>query len=158
MKIKQQIKSIITPYVKKMLPDYVTFDQNRNDRAGALYRAWGLIISNKIAGGYFEFGVYQGESFRESYRIFQGYVAWMKSQKTSQEVWRQKIKWGWNHHFYAFDTFEGMPTNNEGNENFSQGTFLGSLEVVKAEGKKIGMLEGKAVQYFKGTFAEIAKN
>jgi hypothetical protein len=33
---------------------------NKNDRAGALHRAWGHIFTNHIQGDYVEFGVYQG--------------------------------------------------------------------------------------------------
>ena len=51
-------------------------------------------------------------------------------------MWRQKIKLDFDHHFYAFDTFEGMPENSVNNEHFVQGSFLGSLENVKLEGEK----------------------
>ena len=134
--IKTKIKKIIDSQISRVLPGFVVFDQNRNDRAGALFKAWGHVITSHIEGGYYEFGIYKGESFRESFRIYQVYVDWMKSQAQSPEKWRREIKWEWNHHFYAFDTFEGMPENLEHNEHFPQGSFLGSLENVKLEGEK----------------------
>ena len=76
MRIKGEIKKILAPAIKRALPAYVTFDQNRNDTPGALFKAWGLAIVNQMKGAYYEFGVYQGESFRESYRIYQEYAAW----------------------------------------------------------------------------------
>ena len=82
----------------------------------------------------------------------------MHEQSNSSEKWRQKIKWDFDHHFFAFDTFDGMPENLENNEHFAQGSFLCSLENVKLEGEKIGMYEGDSVKYFKGIFSEISKN
>ena len=82
----------------------------------------------------------------------------MNSQSNSSELWRQEIKWDFDHHFYAFDTFEGMPENLENNEIFAKGSFLGSFENFKLEGEKIGMYEGDSVKYFKGIFSEISKN
>jgi len=81
----------------------------------------------------------------------------MQAQSKSNEMWRRKVKWECGHPFYAFDTFEGMPDNNENNENFAKGTFLGSLEEVKSAGEKSGMFEGDQIQYFKGLFSNIAK-
>jgi len=156
--IKTKIKKLIDSQMKRVLPGYVVYDQNRNDRAGALCKAWGHVITSHIEGGYYEFGIYQGESFRKSFRIYQGQVDWMKSQAQSSEMWRRKIKWEWNHHFYAFDTFEGMPDNMENNENFAKGTFFCSLEDVKLLGEKQGMFEGEKIRYFKGLFSEVAKS
>ena len=39
---------------------------NRNDRIGALYRAWGHVFSSQISGNYIEYGVYKGTTFIES--------------------------------------------------------------------------------------------
>jgi hypothetical protein len=118
-----------------------------------------LTVTNKTWGGYYEFGVYKGDSFRESYRIYQQYVKWMKSEANSPEKWRQEIDWKWDNHFYGFDTFKGMPNNDEGNQNFSKGTFLSSLDEVKRMGEKVGMFEKSGnVKYFQGTFDSIAQN
>jgi len=158
MTLKSRLKKLIEPPVKSLLPYYIKFDQNRNDRPGAVFKAWGLVVTNKMKGGYYEFGVYKGETFRESYRIYREYVDWMQSQSRSDEIWRRKVKWESEHQFYAFDTFEGMPENSENNENFAKGTFLGSLEEVKTAGEKVGMVEGDRIKYFKGLFSDIAKN
>lgn len=115
-----------------------------------------MVITNRLAGGYYEFGVYKGESFRESYRIHQGYVTWHRTQTQSPEMWRRQIRWEVNHHFYAFDTFAGMPANTEENEVYAQGSFLSSLDEVRRAGQQVGMVEGEQIRYFKGTFAEIA--
>ena len=42
---------------------------NRNDRIGALYKAWGYIFSNQIEGDYLEYGVFRGTTFIHSYNI-----------------------------------------------------------------------------------------
>ena len=140
-----------------MLPGFVNFPQNRNDRIGALYKAWGHVINSNMGGAYYEFGIYKGSSFRESFLAYQQYVIWMHSQSNSSEKWRQRIKWDFDHDFYAFDTFEGMPENQENNEHFAQGVFLSSFENVKLEGEKIGMYEGDSIKYFKGIFSEVSK-
>ena len=47
----RKIKGSIDTVIKYFLQSYVTFDQNRNDRSGALYKAWGMAVTNKIWGG-----------------------------------------------------------------------------------------------------------
>jgi hypothetical protein len=128
------------------------------DRTGALHKAWGLVTSNKLEGAYYEFGVYQGLSFFESHRIYSKFMHWVESQSTSEESWRRKIFWPKNHHFYAFDTFAGIPDNQENNENFSKGTFYCSLESFQERGEKLGILESSSNIYFKGLFSDVAKN
>ena len=157
MNLKRKIKQLIDPLTTRLLPSWVKFHQNRNDRIGALYKAWGHVINSNMRGAYYEFGIYKGSSFRESFLTYQQYVGWMNSQSNSSEMWRQKIKWDFDHHFYAFDTFEGMPENLENNEIFAKGSFLGSFENVKLEGEKIGMYEGDSIKYFKGLFSEVSK-
>ena len=156
MNLKRKIKQFLERPIKRLLPNYVVFDQNRNDRSGALFKAWGHVITNKMGGGYYEFGIYKGSSFRESYRIYQYYSRWMKSQSQSSEMWRREINWDIKHYFYAFDTFEGMPENIENNETFPKGSFLSSLDEVILAGEKVGMFEGEKCQYFKGLFSEVA--
>ena len=109
MNLKKKIKQFIEPGILRLLPGFVKSPQNRNDRIGALSKAWGHVISSNLGGAYYEFGIYQGSSFRESFLIWKQHVDWMNSQSNSLELWRQKIKWDFDHHFYAFDTFEGMP-------------------------------------------------
>jgi hypothetical protein len=127
---KQTIKKFLSPIITRLLPG--DFDQNRNDHAGALHKSWGHVFTNKMKGAYYEFGVYQGNSFCESYRIHQKYTKWVDTQRISNENWRRDLKYPTNHHFYGFDTFDGMPSNSENNPNFSEGTYISNLdEVIK---------------------------
>ena len=148
MNLKRKIKQLIDPLTTRLLPGWVKFPQNRNDRIGALYKAWGHVINSNMGGAYYEFGIYHGSSFRESFLTYQQYVGWMSSQSNSLELWRQKIKWDFDHHFYAFDTFEGMPENQENKEHFVQGSFLSSFENVKLEGEIIGMYVRRQYKIF----------
>ena len=72
-------------------------------------------------------------------------------------MWRQNIKWDFDHHFYAFDTFEGMPEILKTTSILFK-DFLSSLENVKLEGENIGMYEGDSVKYFKGIFSDVLAN
>jgi hypothetical protein len=155
MSVKSKIRKILDPQIRRVLPNYVVFEQNRNDRSGALYKAWGHIISNNITGAYYEFGVYKGDSFSESLRIYNDYYNWIQSQKSSEEEWRKKIQWYTEHQFYAFDTFEGMPENDERHHVFLQGSFLGKLSDVKQRMNKLKHSE--RVKYFKGEFGKVHK-
>ena len=157
MNLKRKIKQLIDPLITRLVPGFLKSSQNRNDRIGALYKAWGHVINSNMGGAYYEFGIYKGSSFRESFLACQLYNSWMHSQSSSSEMWRRKIKWDFDHHFYAFDTFEGMPENLENNEIFAQGSFLGSFENFKLEGERIGMYEGASIKYFKGLFSEVSK-
>ncbi len=65
MNLKRKIKQFIEPGINRLLPFFVTFSQNRNDRIGALYKAWGHVINSNMGGAYYEFGIYKGSSFRE---------------------------------------------------------------------------------------------
>ena len=56
------------------MPFWVKSPQNRNDRIGALYKAWGHVINSNMGGAYYEFGIYKGSSFRESFLAYQQYV------------------------------------------------------------------------------------
>ena len=48
MKLEKKIKQFLERPIKRLLPNYVVFDQNRNDRSGALFKAWGHVITNKM--------------------------------------------------------------------------------------------------------------
>ena len=91
MNFKRKIKQFIEPRIISLLLGFVNFPQNRNDRTGALYKAWGHVINSNMGGAYYEFGIYKGSSFRESFLAYQLYVSWMHSQTSSSEKWRQKI-------------------------------------------------------------------
>ena len=146
--------------VRRVLPYEVIAFENRNDRMGAIHRAWGHVFTNHIEGAYYEFGVYRGETFRASHRAYRELFAWAQKQLISDEPWRRKVIKSYadyTHEFYAFDTFSGMPENAEGNAMFSARNFECSLEDFSRFNRNVGILEGKGVRYFKGTFAEIAR-
>jgi len=89
---------------------------NKNDRAGALHRAWGHVFTNHLKGDYLEFGVYKGDSFIESYKQYQGFRRWLKGQLNSSEAWRREVAGnfiGFEATFHGMDTFGGMPKNSE---------------------------------------------
>lgn len=144
--------------VRPLLPDSVATHVNRNDRVGALYRAWGYIFTNRMEGAYYEFGVYRGSSFRASYQAYQFFQQWLEGQLSSAEPWRQEVSAPFaraQHSFYAFDTFQGMPENGEENAVFAAGNFLCSLEEFSRLNAEASVREGATVRYFRGTFDSI---
>ena len=54
----------------------------------------------------------------------------------------------YQHPFYAFDTFNGIPPNQEGYVVFSEGNFCCSLEEFDQRNKKEGIVQGKGIRYF----------
>ena len=133
---------------------FVRHPLNRNDRIGMLNKCWGYIFTNQVKGAYYEFGIHGGESFINSWKAYQILRRWRKAQEASTEEWRRKSVGdyaSYNHDFYGFDTFEGMPKNNEKSITFAPGTFISSLEEVDNRCTKAGM----KFKLFKGLFAEI---
>lgn len=131
-------------------------DINRNDRAGALHRAWGYIFTNHICGDYVEFGVYHGDSFIESYRQYKIFDRWLEGQLTSSEPWRREVAKQYRIHrarFHGLDTFEGMPENKEGNVTFAKGTYMADYEKVRKKCLDNNIPE-QAFELYKGLFAE----
>ena len=61
---------------------------NRNDKASVFHWVWGYITTNQIKGDYIEFGVYQGNTFIESWRQWLHFEAWVLKQLNSNEKWR----------------------------------------------------------------------
>ena len=53
---------------------------HRNDRYGALVRAWGHVYTNHLFGDYVEFGVYRGDSIVSSLKIRNDFNLWLKSE------------------------------------------------------------------------------
>lgn len=102
-------------------------DGNRNDRLGALHRAWGYVFTDRMPGDYYEFGVYRGESLALSYRAYRPFLAWLDSERTSPEPWRRAMAADQRvHHparFVGLDTFTGMPPNDERHLNFREGNY-----------------------------------
>ncbi len=155
------IKKAYENVSRALLPRHLTSNLNRNDRTGALHRAWGYIFSNHLRGAYYEFGVYFGESFRNSNRIYGDFAHWIKAQLNSPETWRPKLAAhyaDYQHEFYAFDTFEGIPENEEGNVAFEKGNFACDLATFQRLNLNAGIKEGNRFRIFKGRFADVAKN
>lgn len=122
---------------------FVRGDINRNDRAGALHRAWGHVYTSFIDGDYLEFGVYKGASLIESYKSFLAFKDWIKHQLMSNEAWRREAAKEFvsnNPGFHALDTFEGMPSNDEEHPTFAEGNFLAGYGEVKELCRKNGLV------------------
>ena len=135
----------------------VRSDINRNDRQGALTRAWGHVYNNSIVGDYVEFGVYKGDSVILSLKIRKAFNNWFKSQYKSNEKWRRDFAKSCllqnPQHFHCLDTFEGMPANNEGSNAFAKGNFFSELSEVRAKIEKLNS-ENIKIKYYKGLFSE----
>lgn len=145
--------------VRPLLPDGVSSDLNRNDRVGAVHRAWGYVFTSQMEGAYYEMGVSRGATFRASYQTYQIIFNWQQQQLLSDEPWRRQVAAQYahfRHHFYAFDTFEGIPENDEGNPTFPGGACACSLEEFTRLNREAGVVEGPTVRYFRGTFKDIA--
>ena len=156
--IRSRLRSIRDRIGQRLLPTGSSLGLNRNDREGALHRAWGHVITSQIRGAYYEFGVYRGDTFRASQRIYQGYYQWQQEQLQSDESWRRKVAEDYSkyfHHFYAFDTFGGMPENDEGNITFSAGTFLCTIEEFTNLNQAAGIETGEKIRYFSGMFSDV---
>lgn len=136
---------------------FVRGNINRNDRAGALHRAWGHVYTNFIEGDYFEFGVYKGDSLVESYKNYLKFREWIICQTKSEEAWRREAAKNFISHvpaFHGLDTFEGMPVNNEGDVTFAAGNFAGSLDGVAENCARSGLRPPQLVLH-KGLFKDI---
>lgn len=149
---KAKTKALIDWCLKKVFPTYITHALNRNDIEGALYRAWGYVVTNNLKGGYYEFGTYQGRSLIASYKIWKEFVGWIEAEKRASEPWRREQNRDLNRYFFAFDTFAGMPKNSEGNNMFAEGTYEATLKTVVAKCKKAGLVPGRNVHFFEGAF------
>lgn len=96
--------------------------------------SWGHIFSNKLRGDFWEFGVYRGDSIKLSSIELEKFRDWNVSQLKSQEDWRVNIAKKYSDFspkFLGFDSFEGLPDNNEGNLNFQKFSFASNLETVE---------------------------
>lgn len=135
-------------------------DLNKNDRAGALHRAWGHVFTNHICGDYVEFGVYRGGSFVESYKQYKTFDRWLQGQLASPEEWRRTVAQQYSSHkahFHGLDTFAGMPTNAEGNATFAEGTYISSHAEVRKKCLGAGM-PAAHFSLYQGLFSETASS
>ena len=135
----------------------VRSDINRNDRQGALFRAWGHIYTNSIVGDYVEFGVYKGDSVICSLKALKDFNLWLKSQYKSDEKWRRDLAENspLNHPriFHCLDTFAGMPANEEDSIAFAAGSFVSELSKVREKIEKQNS-DNINVKFYKGLFSE----
>ena len=136
-------------------------DIHRNDTYGALFKAWGYVFTNHLSGDYVEFGVYKGDSLISSMKIYDDFRQWLFGQMKSTEMWRKEVA---NEStliqkpiFHCFDTFEGMPENNEGAISFQKGNFACDLASVK---EKVSLSNKKlyGVEYYKGLFSKTSED
>ena len=100
-----------------------------------LKRAFFHCKIEKIQGGYFEFGMYEGTSFLAAIKI---------SQKLDG-----------NRNFYGFDSFEGMRYFNDADRHpfFKEGEFASSYEKVSKRFRQY-----RNARIYKGYFEESIKN
>ncbi len=145
--------------VRRLLPSSVNSNANRNDRVGAFHRAWGHVFTSQLEGAYYELGVYRGDAFRASWQVYRTFVDWQQAQVTADEDWRRdraRAYAAFQHHFYAFDTFEGLPDSEDGGTILAKGHFACSREEFARRNAAAGIVEGPNVRYFKGLFADVA--
>jgi O-methyltransferase len=130
---------------------------HRNDALGALHRAWAYVHATQLIGDYYEFGVYRGTSLANSwlsYRYFRRRLE--KSvdlpfarKGTLLDFLSQKPV------FHGFDTFSGMPENNEGEDTLAPGSFAASRADVAAVCRTVGM-KPPVLKLISGLFADTA--
>lgn len=147
------LRRLVSKYIEKK--ELVRFHINRNDKVGMLHRSWGLVFTNLLEGAYYEFGVYKGATFIDSWKEYFKFKEWAGSQINSSEHWRREMMKdyvNYKHEFYGFDTFSGMPDNKENNRTFAPGSFFATLEEVEKKCKSIGM----RYRLFKGLFSNIS--
>lgn len=150
--VKSATRKIIFGLLERLGEDFS--HSNRNDRAGMLHRAWGHVFTNLIQGAYYEFGVYRGDSLVASWAEYQRFSKWLGEQQMSGEKWRREAfreYAGYRHEFYGFDTFDGMPENEEGGHTFKKGYYASSCERVDKKCAGAGM----NCRLFKGLFSSL---
>jgi O-methyltransferase len=83
-----------------------------------IYKAWHLVSRAGIEGDYLEFGVYRGDTFRNSILA-------------SRNVFKSTPKKKFDGRFFAFDSFQGLPSAiSEGKESeiYQKGEFSASVK------------------------------
>jgi len=148
--------------IKKFLIDFfdskhfIRGNVNRNDELGALHKAWGYVFTNQLHGSYYEFGVYQGKSMINSYLEFENLQNWNLSQLKSDELWRRKKAESFldfKPQFVGFDSFSGIPDNNEGKNFFKKGDYKSDYKTTTLKIKKI--FKKYEFELVQGLFSEI---
>ncbi|OJX67161.1 TylF/MycF/NovP-related O-methyltransferase [Magnetospirillum sp. 64-120] len=130
---------------------------HRNDALGALHRAWGYVHATQLAGDYYEFGVHGGWSMVNSwfsYRYFRRRLA----QGRALPFQRRGTVAAFLAHrplFHGFDTFAGMPDNDEGEDTLAPGSFWCDLDIVTGDCARAG-LRSPELRLVPGLFADTA--
>ena len=148
-------KKIMKPVLDQLNINYG--DIHKNDRCGALYKAWAYVYSNHISGDYVEFGVYRGDSACSSLKALKKQMSWLRSEHNSEEPWRRQVAKDTPLNkvsaFHLLDTFAGMPLNNEGAPSFFRGNFYADISVARKKLEKINTC-GIPINYYKGLFSD----
>ena len=147
------IKSYIKNKIRTKIIE-VTF--SHTDRNHALHTAWGHIFNNHLRGDYWEFGVYRGDSMLISFKQSEKFKSWNKSQLESIEPWRVKLAkeyLSYEPKFIGFDTFLGLPGNNEKNTIFDTGNFASSLESVRSRLERV--IRAEFLKLVQGNFIQL---
>lgn len=130
---------------------------HRNDALGALFRAWAYVHATQLAGDYYEFGVYRGNSLAHAWlcyryqrrRIERCAGLPFRRQGTVLDFLAQRPR------FYGFDTFAGMPANAEGEDSLATGSFVAAQAEAQARCAAAG-LRAPDLQLVPGLFADNA--
>lgn len=152
--LKKSIANAIEGYLERN--NYIQGHTNRNDRFGALVKAWGYIVSDMMVGDYYEFGTYTGNSMVSSIKAHFIFKSWLDDQRVSSEPWRREVfsSYVFNPVFCGYDTFAGMPANDEEHGVWAQGSFRGDLESVRQRCVETGLPEDR-LNLVKGDFKEV---
>ena len=93
----EKVKSIVQALIK------ILANAPKNKKDEMLRIAFSAISSWRIDGDYFEFGVYEGRAM---------IAAWKNSLRSKRKI-----------RFFAFDSFEGLPSSEEGGNKFPKGKY-----------------------------------
>lgn len=131
---------------------------NRNDVHGALQRAWAYVHATQLIGDYYEFGVYRGHSLISSwlsYRRSNGHILNAKDLPFEREGGVANFM-AHRSMFYGFDTFAGMPENDEGEDTLATGTFMASEQSTRELCAAVG-LKAPRLRLVPGLFSDNAQ-
>lgn len=131
---------------------------NRNDVHGALYRAWAYVHATQLSGDYYEFGVYRGHSLISSWLSYRRCRARILTSKDLPYECVGSVTQFMAHEstFYGFDSFSGMPENDEGEDSLATGTFMATEQNTAALCAAAG-LEAPRLHLVPGLFSDNTK-
>ena len=137
---------IIKVYIRKILKilsNLVNPIINRNfvlkKNFQPIYLAADFVFSENIDGDYLEFGVFQGSSFIEAYKVCEDAKKWSSKRfnefsfekKETANLNFQRLNIKNDIRYFAFDSFEGLPKENKEDAKhprFHEGRFKSSKE------------------------------